>query len=165
MQDKPAIRESGRSKWEQGRYIPKNPSKYLGNPSEIYFRSSWEKKFSHWCDTNSIVAAWGSEELVIPYLHPDGRYHDYFTDYIVWFRTPNGTMKCVVEIKPSAECRPPKPPKRGNGRAYLERCRTFEINQQKWKYARAWCRQHGYGFIILTEKELEKQPARRRKTA
>ena len=31
---------------------------------------------------------------------------------------------------------------------------TYDINQAKWKAAKQWADDHGYNFLILTEKEL-----------
>ena len=53
-------------KTKQGRFKPRNPGKYKGDPSNIIYRSSWEKKFMLWCDCNLNVLEWGSEEIVIP---------------------------------------------------------------------------------------------------
>jgi hypothetical protein len=39
----------------QGKYSPKFSKKYKGNPCEIYYRSSWERKFMVYCDKNENV--------------------------------------------------------------------------------------------------------------
>jgi hypothetical protein len=49
-------------KYIQGYYTPKNPAKYVGDKSTIYYRSSWEKKFMVWADSNPNVIHWNSEE-------------------------------------------------------------------------------------------------------
>ena len=51
----------------RGRYIPTYPKKYKGDPSNIIYRSLWERKFMGWCDLNENVIEWGSEEIIIPY--------------------------------------------------------------------------------------------------
>ena len=67
-----------------GRYIPSNKKKYKGNPTTIYYRSLWERKFMVYCDKNPRILEWGSEELIIPYRLPtDGRIHRYFPDFYV----------------------------------------------------------------------------------
>ena len=38
-----------------GRFRPSNPGKYKGDPTNIIYRSSWEKKVMIWCDVNSNV--------------------------------------------------------------------------------------------------------------
>ena len=163
MPDKPALTRKRSVPWIQGRFIPRNPSKYRGNPSNIIYRSSWERSFLHWCDNTRQVAAWASEELVIPYRSPlDGRMHRYYVDFVVWISTPEGIRKYAVEIKPKAECQMPKPPKRKSlNEAYIKRLQTWEVNQAKWKCAKAWCEANGFQFLILTENELCKKQASR----
>lgn len=159
MTSKPALTRNRNVPWIQGRFIPQNPSKYRGNPSNIIYRSSWERSFIRWCDTTRQVVAWASEELVIPYQSPlDGRMHRYFVDFVIWTATDKGIKKYAVEIKPKAECRPPKPPrKRSLYESYRKKVETYEVNQAKWTYAREWCRNHGFQFIILTEDELNRR--------
>ena len=55
-----------------GYFKPKNPTKYRGNPTNIVYRSLWERKFMVFCDNNPSILQWGSEEIIIPYRAPDG---------------------------------------------------------------------------------------------
>ena len=65
----------------KGKYIPKNPQKYKGDPSQVVYRSLWERKFMVYCDKNDKVVEWGSEEIIVPYRSPwDGKMHRYFPD-------------------------------------------------------------------------------------
>ncbi len=54
----------------QGRYKPKNPNKYKGNPSNIIYRSSWELTVFRYLDNNPAIIKWSSEEFFVPYRHP-----------------------------------------------------------------------------------------------
>ena len=54
----------------KGKFQPKNTQKYVGNPTNIVYRSLWERKFMIYCDTNENILEWGSEELAIPYRSP-----------------------------------------------------------------------------------------------
>ncbi len=54
----------------KGRYQPSYPRKYKGNPSNIIYRSLWERKFMVYCDLNENILEWGSEEIIIPYKSP-----------------------------------------------------------------------------------------------
>jgi hypothetical protein len=54
----------------KSKYRPSFPSKYKGDPNNIICRSSWERKFCHWCDLNESILEWGSEEFYIPYISP-----------------------------------------------------------------------------------------------
>ena len=88
-----------------GRYKVKNRSKYKGNADEVVFRSLWEAKVFNWCDTNSQIKFWGSEEVVIPYFYEvDKKYHRYFMDLKITYS--NGKT-ILVEIKPEKETIPP----------------------------------------------------------
>ena len=93
----------------KGRYSPVNPKKYQGNPSNIIYRSLWERKFMKWCDMNSDVIKWGSEETVIPYISPiDNKIHRYFVDFYIQVRTKDGELKSyLVEVKPKKYTKPP----------------------------------------------------------
>ena len=139
----------------RGRYIPSNPKKYKGDPSNIIYRSLWERKFMVYCDANENIIEWGSEEFFIPYRSPiDGRVHRYFPDFYVKVRTNEGKLKkWVVEVKPKAQTAPPKLPKRKTKR-YLNEVRTYAVNEAKWINAKEWCKDRGMEFIILTEVEL-----------
>ena len=57
-----------------GRFTPSNPQKYIGDPNNIIYRSSWECKVMNWLDKNPDILSWASEELIIPYISPvDGQ--------------------------------------------------------------------------------------------
>lgn len=155
MTSKPTI--SKNKKFHQGRYRPRNPSKYVGNPTNIIYRSGWEKAFLQWCDMNRNVLKWGSEELVVPYVSPiDLNIHRYFIDFIIWIRNSNGTIgKFAVEIKPFSQTRPPKvQKKKGITESYKKAVDTYLVNQAKWKAADIYCKSLGMKFVVVTEKEL-----------
>jgi hypothetical protein len=108
-----------------------------------------------WCDNNSSVLEWGSEEFVIPYLSPiDNRLHRYFVDFYVKIQDRHGTVtKYLIEIKPAKYTRPPEKGTRVTKR-YIEEVMTWGINQSKWKNAAEFCEDRGWKFQILTETEL-----------
>ena len=138
----------------RGRYIPTYPKKYRGDPSNIIYRSLWEMKFMVYCDRNEKILEWGSEELIVPYRSPlDGKLHRYFPDFYVKVKTPTGYKKWVIEVKPKAQCKPPKQPKRKT-KKYLNEVRTWVVNEAKWKNAVEFCKDRNMEFIILTEHEL-----------
>jgi len=139
----------------KGRYTPKNPKKYKGNPYNVIYRSLWERKFMVYCDHSESIIEWGSEEIVIPYKSPwDGRIHRYFPDFYIKIKTNEGTTKkLIVEIKPKKQTKAPKEPERKTKR-YLNEVRTWGVNSSKWKYATEWCKDNGMEFKILTEDDL-----------
>ena len=55
----------------KGRFRPKNPEKYKGDPNNIWFRSSWERDVMNWLDNRSDVISWMSEERCVWYLQED----------------------------------------------------------------------------------------------
>ena len=54
----------------QGKFKPKRPKKYKGDPTQIVYRSLWEKKFMEYCDLTESIDQWQSEEFWIPYKNP-----------------------------------------------------------------------------------------------
>lgn len=143
------------AKFNKGRFKPRRPQKYKGNPTNIIFRSSWENKFMVWCDNNRAVKEWASEEFSIPYRHPiTGRVHRYFPDFMIKIETKSGVYETwVVEIKPHKQTMQPKKPSRKTKR-FLNEVKTYAINKRKWEYAEEWCANRGYKFIVMTEKHL-----------
>ena len=139
----------------RGRYIPTYPKKYKGDPSNIIYRSLWERKFMVYCDRNDRILEWGSEEFFIPYRSPlDGKIHRYFPDFYVKVKTKQNTIKkWVVEVKPKAQTRPPSTPKRKT-KKYITEVRNYAINDAKWKNAIEYCNDRNMEFIIITEDEL-----------
>ena len=139
----------------RGRYIPTYPKKYKGDPSNIIYRSLWERKFMVYCDRNDRILEWGSEEFFIPYRSPlDGKIHRYFPDFYVKVKTKQNTIKkWVVEVKPKAQPRPPRTPKRTT-KKYITEVRNYAINDAKWKNAIEYCKDRNMEFIIITEDEL-----------
>jgi len=139
----------------RGRCRPTNPKNYKADPSNIIYRSLWERKFMVYCDMNDRILEWGSEEFFIPYRSPiDGRVHRYFPDFYVKVKTKENVIKkWVVEVKPKAQTKPPRTPKRKT-KKYINEVRTYAINEATWSNAKEWCKDRNMEFIILTEVEL-----------
>ena len=98
----------------KGKYKPRCPYKYKGDPTNIIYRSLWELKFMKYCDTTPSILKWSSEEIAIPYKSPvDNRVHRYFPDFYVKVRESSGKIvHKLIEVKPSKQTVPPKKPKR-----------------------------------------------------
>ena len=139
----------------KGKYQPSYPKKYKGNPTNIIYRSLWERKFMVYCDNNQNILEWGSEEIVVPYRSPlDNRYHRYFPDFYIKVKESSGKIKkMIIEIKPQKQCVEPKVQKRKT-KAYIYEVVEYAKNQAKWKAAEEWCLDRGYEFKVLTENEL-----------
>ena len=140
----------------KGRYSPKNPRKYIGNPRNIIYRSLWERKFMVYCDQSDNILEWGSEEVIIPYVSPlDGRVHRYFPDFYIKVKQANGKLKkYIIEVKPKVQCSPPNPNPPRRTKRWLSEVKTWGVNEAKWKYATEWCSDKGMEFKILTEDDL-----------
>lgn len=144
---------SFKSKYK-GFFKPQNPQKYLGNPSDIIFRSGYELKYMKFLDSHPDVLKWGSEEVIINYRAPDGRVRRYYPDFIVQLRNKKGEIEhLMVEIKPYVQTQPPKRPTRLS-KKFLQEMETYAINQAKWAAATAFCKQKGLQFRVFTETEL-----------
>lgn len=132
-------------------FKPVFPQKYVGDPTNIVMRSSWETMFANWCDKNPSILKWSSEETIIPYRCPtDDKIHRYFVDFKI--TTANGKTY-LVEVKPAKQTQPPVFPGRRTQR-YLTESLTFMKNQAKWKAATEYCKDRGWEFKIITEHEL-----------
>ena len=98
-----------------GKYVVKHRSKYAGDPDKVVYRSMWERHAFYWCDNNTNIQKWQSEETVIPYYYDvDKKYHRYFMDLKITFKDGKTIL---VEIKPEKETMPPK--KVDRSRRYL----------------------------------------------
>lgn len=134
-------------------FRPKNPKKYMGDPTNIVARSGLEAKFFRFFDETDSVVKYSSEEMFVPYISPiDNKLHRYFVD--VLFETKDG-KKYMAEIKPHSQTLEPKRPKTKKGNAnFLKESITYEINNAKWTAATKFCKEKGITFIFLTELNL-----------
>ena len=135
----------------RGKYKVKVPDKYLGDPSKVTYRSSWEYEVFKFFEQSNKIVSWASEEIIIPDLDHKGQKHRYFPD--VYFEHANG-KKYLVEIKPLAQTRPPKEGK--SKRRFIKEQIRYKINQNKWIAAKDFCDRHGLVWMVWTEKDLIK---------
>jgi len=145
-----------------GKYKVKNKKKYMGNVDSIVYRSLWERDTFKWCDEQSTVKKWCSEEVVVPYIWDvDGRYHRYFVDLLVEF-TSGETV--LIEIKPKKETTPPKKGGRSTkSKAYLNESFTYVKNQNKWEAAKKYAAKRDWKFQVWTEDTLTKMGIMKKK--
>jgi hypothetical protein len=139
----------------KGKFTPINPQKYKGDPTNIIYRSSWEKRVMLWLDKHSQVVSWSSEEIVVPYKSPaDGRFHKYFVDFYAQIRGKDGKLNSyLLEIKPKKQAIEPQI-KSKITKQYINEVVTYAINQAKWKAANEYCKDRGWEFKVLTEDHL-----------
>ena len=142
----------------KGRFRPKFPEKYKGNPCNIVFRSSWEYKLMKYFDLSGNIVQWQSEELWIPYRSPiDRKVHRYFPDFLICVVDKNGNKTTkIIEVKPKKQTIPPKLKSNGTKptKRYLTEVMTYGINSAKWNAAKDYCSDRKWEFLIFTEKEL-----------
>ena len=139
----------------KGKYYPSYPRKYKGDPTNIIYRSLWERKFMVYCDKNESILEWASEEIAIPYRSPiDNRVHRYFPDFYMKVKERGGKVKrYMIEVKPAKQTKPPVKPKRQT-KGYIREAYEYAKNQAKWKMAREFCADRQWEFKVVTEKEL-----------
>ena len=140
----------------RGKYYPSFPRKYKGDPTNIIYRSLWERKFMVYCDKNAKILEWGSEEIALPYISPhDSRVHRYFPDFYIKVQENTGKIKrYLIEVKPLKQTTKPKKPKRQT-KGYIREAFEYARNQAKWKAAREYCADRMGEFKVITEKELD----------
>jgi len=115
----------------KGKYKPSYPKKYKGDPTNIVYRSLWERKFMVYCDNNPSVIEWQSEEFCIPYRSPiDNKVHRYFPDFFIKYKDVSGKIKSsLIEIKPMRQCSPPPKPKRQTKKYLTKHMNMLRIRQ------------------------------------
>lgn len=137
----------------KGKYSPLNPSKYAGDPTDIIYRSLWERQVFKWCDYSSSVVKWSSETIVVPYrCKTDNKIHRYFIDLYIEF---SSGKKILVEIKPKSQYQPPI---KGNksDKKFLIEVLKYAKNTSKWEAAQQFAEKNGVEFQIWTEDTLTK---------
>jgi len=139
----------------KGKFKPKFPQKYIGDVSNIIYRSLWELRLMRYFDSHTSVIKWGSEEVVIPYRSPvDNRIHRYFPDFYVQMRTNEDKINTlIIEVKPYAQTLEPVR-KSERSRKYINEVLTYGVNQAKWRAATEFCRDRNWEFKIMTEKDI-----------
>lgn len=142
-------------RFRQGIYKPKHPEKFIGKYA--IYRSGLECKFFQFCDNNPNVVRWGSENIKIPYVSKiDNRWHTYYVDNYVEIMEGKILMKYLVEIKPFKQTKKPEA-KQGKKKSSLlyEQTQWIINHESKWPAAQKFCKDRGWKFLILTEKELK----------
>jgi hypothetical protein len=134
----------------KGKYRPTNVSKYKGDPTNVIYRSGWERYCFSWLDNNPNIKEWSSEEVVVPYYYDvDKKIHRYYVD--LKFTTNEGRT-FIIEIKPAKETAPPKRPDKT--KRYISEALTYVKNQNKWEAATRYAKDRNWTFEIWTEKTL-----------
>jgi len=102
---------------------------------EIPYRSSWEKVVIEMLNKDPSVKSFEFEPLSISYIYSvENRNRYYIPDFLIEY---NNGVKKMVEVKPSF---------------YL----NYQINKDKFKAAKEYCRRRNILFEIWTEKRISK---------
>ena len=135
----------------KGKYKVKKPKKYDGDHTKVIYRSMWERFAFKWCENNTDIKSWSSEETVIPYISAvDNKYHRYFVD--LKLNMKDGRV-ILVEIKPDKQTKPPKGARRT--KRFISESLEYVKNQCKWQAANEYCLDRGWHFQIWTEHTLK----------
>ena len=137
------------ARFAQGKYTLKNPAKYIGTTVPTY-RSSWEFAFMKFCDEHNSVRNWASEAVKIPYRNPlSGKFTIYVPDFFITYVNAQGKQHVeLIEVKPASQTFEDKLGKSKYNKAH------YVVNQAKWSAARAWCKQKGIFFRVITEGDI-----------
>lgn len=154
------LRPDKNSKYKQGLYSIINPTKYIGDIDNIIYRSSWEKRFCQYFDTNINIIKWTSEpSLDIRYWNPiDKKEHTYNVDYYIQIKRGNLLENWLIEIKPENQYDINMRPKEPTGnitqqkiRAYNQKLKTWITNRAKFEAATRYAENRGYRFGAINE--------------
>lgn len=143
-------------KFAQGKFNLKHPKKYIGNKTPTY-RSGWEFHFMKFCDENPNITQWASEAIKIPYRNPfTGKQTIYVPDFFITYADKTGKQHVeLIEVKPSNQA-----VKENLGRSKHNQAHWI-LNQAKWEAARAFCKQKGITFRVITEQDIYHQGKKR----
>lgn len=133
----------------KGRFVPKNPDKYVGGHDPIY-RSSWEYTFMLFCDNNPAIEQWASEAVKIPYRDPlTGKNTIYVPDFLIVYTDKNQKRHAeLIEIKPNNQAIREAVGKNPHNQA------QYIKNLAKWEAAQAWCKGRGIRFRVVSERDI-----------
>ena len=143
----------------KGKYTPEHPTKYMGDSSNIVYRSMWERRCMKYFDVNPSVLQWASEEISIPYYDSmTKKVRKYFPDFLIKVKTENGEDKThLIEVKPSKDLRPPVGGRGKKKSTVLYEMKAYRMNRDKFASARKWCDERGIIFDVWTEKHLKQK--------
>ena len=144
------------AKFQNGKFTPSNPDKYLGKRTPHY-RSGWELAVFRMCDNHPAILGWGSETHRIPYKNPlTGKQTVYVPDLLIVYKDRNGKNHAeIVEIKPASQTL-------GEARTQQQKAAAI-VNHAKWEAASAWAKSYGMSFRVITENQIFNKPKKGRK--
>ena len=144
------------SKFANGSYTVKNPTKYVGKGTPRY-RSGWELTFMMFLDSNDNILQWASESISIPYRNPiTGKPSMYVPDFLITYRDKNNQMRAeLIEIKPKKQSII-------ESKASARDRAVVAVNYAKWDSATKWAKRNGLTFRVINEDQIFHQGAKKR---
>lgn len=168
------------TRYKQGYFhIPKEYiHKYIGDPSQIIYRSSYEYKFLLYCCYNPNILKFGSEVLSVKYLNPvtnleynkknnlnnadprNWKLANYWIDFWILVKKRDGTeSRVLIEIKPHCDTLPPKPTpldaRMKQRKAFIRQSKIYLENKAKWEAATQYAKDNGMEFLVVTERTMK----------
>lgn len=142
-----------------GLYRIKNLDKYVGNPEQCLYRSSYERHFMNRCDGDDNVLKWSSEPFTIPYICPiTGKKKNYLIDFYARMIIETGEVQdFLIEVKPKAKLIKPISPKKETLKKlknYNYQVKEYLTNIAKFAAAKNYALKIGHKFIVITEEQL-----------
>jgi len=144
---------------KQGFYTIQNPAKYMGDSSQIIYRSSLEYKFCLICDMSDSIIKWTSEpsEFNIQYFNPfKSKMSLYVPDYFIKVKKQDQISKYLIEVKPIQMMGLTPEDLSNNTKSGKQKVMNVILNRAKIKAAISFCQAHDIRYLMLTEKFFEK---------
>lgn len=148
-------------KWYSGEYKVQNTDKYIGDMSDIVYRSKWEYNFCNYCDNEDKIKKWSCEHITIPYnvIHNE-RFvtKTYIPDFWILIEENGEEKQYVIEVKPHKDTEYPIEPKKKSIKSlqnYEWSLKNYAKNLSKWEAAENYCKKRSMEFFLLTEKYFE----------
>lgn len=170
---------SENAKTRQGYYAIRNKEKYIGDPSLVIYRSSWEFSFCKWCDYSPSILRWSSEPFQVDYFDKVSKLEEckklgldpnnpanwqkkkYNVDFWVEIQKPDETIeKWIIEVKPKCKLIRPTPVKPDaplkDQKRFNRSAKEYMLNEAKFEAMKIWAERNGSKFYIFTEDQLRK---------
>lgn len=144
------------SRYRQGVYYPKNKEKYIGESAT--YRSGLELSYFQFLDNNPNCVKWNSEGVKVHYFwEVDNKWHTYYIDLAATFNVNGKLVTYLIELKPYRQTIAPVKTPRKREKTLISEQVVYSQNQAKWKAASEFASKSGFKFVVLTEKELNRQ--------
>jgi hypothetical protein len=101
-------------------------------------------------DNNPAIQRWASEAIKVPYRNPlTGKQTIYVPDFFVNYVDKSGKQHAEIwEVKPASQALKEKV-----GRNKMNQA-AYITNMAKWEAARAYCKQQGLTFRVISENDI-----------